>query len=122
MMVDAKAKDGESHGLLSAIENILSTVFIPSLRNLEEGWGSLDNNGQVRMEFLNTLDSFVAAMVGAKESLDEKVTLTPCGTYDLSTIRGPHDYQSVANSSGSLQAIEECIQVWIKQIDQVCIF
>ena len=57
--------------------------------------------------------------VGAKESLDDKVILKPCETYDLSTLQGPADYLAAANSSESLQAIEECIQVWIKQIEQV---
>ena len=51
-----------------------------------------------------------------------QVTLKPCETYNLHTIQSPQDCQSVANSSEALQAIEECIAVWIKQIEQVFCF
>ena len=60
--------------------------------------------------------------LGAQESLDEKVVLKPCETYDLSTIKNPSDHMAVANSTEGLQAIEDCILVWIKQIEQVHIF
>ena len=64
MMLDGASK-GNGHGLLHAFENILSTVFIPSLRKLEKGWGDLEGPGgaQARQDFLNKLDSFVAALV-----------------------------------------------------------
>ncbi len=65
MMMDAASK-GNGHGLLNAFENIMSTVFIPSLRALTSGWGDLDGPGgqQTRDEFLNKMDSFVSALVG----------------------------------------------------------
>ena len=58
-------------------------------------------------------------VLGARESLDDKVTLKPCETYELHTINSPQDSQAVANSTESLQCIEECVAVWIKQIEQV---
>ena len=57
--------------------------------------------------------------LGAQESLDNKMMLKPCELYDLSTLRSPHDYVAAANSSEALQAVEECMHVWIKQIEQV---
>ena len=48
-----------------------------------------------------------------------QVTLANCQTYDLHTIQSAHDCQQVASSTEALQAIEECIAVWIKQIEQV---
>ena len=48
-----------------------------------------------------------------------QVTLKPCETYDLHTIQSPLECQQVANSTEALQAIEDCIAVWIKQIEQV---
>ena len=56
---------------------------------------------------------------GAQESLEEKVTLKPCETYDLSKIQTPADYQAVANSSEALEGIENCMNVWLKQLEQV---
>ena len=57
--------------------------------------------------------------VGAQESLDEKVVLKPCESYPLHTLKGPHEYNAVANSTEALQAVEDCVAVWIKQIEQV---
>ncbi len=64
MMVDGASK-GNGHGILHAVENLLSTVFIPSLRKLESGWGELDGPAgvQIRDDFLNKLDSFVSSLV-----------------------------------------------------------
>ena len=70
--------------------------------------------------FYYNLHNFIFCVTGAQDSLENKITLTPCETYDLSTIRTPHDCQAVANSTEALQAIEDCMQVWIKQIEQVC--
>ena len=63
MTMDASRKTN-GHGLLSAVEDLLSTVFIPSLRKLDKGWGQLEKNPQIKMDFLNTLDSFVSVIVG----------------------------------------------------------
>ena len=64
-MLDTTSK-GDGHGLLHAVETLLSNVFLPSMRKLEKGWGALDNTAgaQTRTEFLNTLDSFVSVLVG----------------------------------------------------------
>lgn len=51
--------------------------------------------------------------------MEEKVTLKPCETYDLSKIQTPADYQAVANSSEALEGIENCMNVWLKQLEQV---
>ncbi|XP_074644897.1 dynein axonemal heavy chain 5-like [Tubulanus polymorphus] len=109
------------HGLLKGVESLLSSVFIPSLREMEKGWGSLSGPEtlQIRADFLNTLDSFVSVLIGAQESLDDKVSLKPCETYDLSRLQTPSDCIAVANSTESLNAIEDCMAVWIKQIEQV---
>ena len=56
---------------------------------------------------------------GAQESLHEKVQLKPCETYELSRIQTPADHQAIANSTEALEGIEACMEVWIKQIEQV---
>ena len=58
---------------------------------------------------------------GAEESLTDRVSLSPCDTYELGTIKGHQDYISIANSTEALQCIEDCIQVWIRQIEQVSV-
>ena len=68
MTMDAGAKNS-GHGLLQAVENILSSVFIPSLKKLDKGWGNLDSaaTSQTKTDFLNNLDSFVAVLTGNKK-------------------------------------------------------
>ncbi|XP_055955514.1 dynein axonemal heavy chain 5 isoform X2 [Patella vulgata] len=120
--LDANTEGANGRGLLKAVENLLSSIFIPALRNLDKGWGQLNeqpSGDQVRADFLNSLDSFVSVLVGAQESLQQKVTLKPCEGYDLNKIHTPNDYLTVANSSESLESIEACMRVWIKQIEQV---
>ena len=48
------------------------------------------------------------------------MTLKPCEGFELRKVNSIADYQTVANSTESLEKIEECMKVWIKQIEQVC--
>ncbi|XP_053402509.1 dynein axonemal heavy chain 5-like isoform X4 [Mercenaria mercenaria] len=120
-ILDTNGHGRNGAGLLYAVEHLLSNIFIPALKNLDKGWGALESKGsaQTRVDFLNMLDSFVSVLVGAQESLNEKVQLKPCETYDLSRVQTPADYQAIANSSEALEGIEICMGVWIKQIEQV---
>ncbi|XP_052229952.1 dynein axonemal heavy chain 5-like isoform X5 [Dreissena polymorpha] len=120
-ILDTNGHGKNGAGLLYAVEHLLSSIFIPALKSLDKGWGALESKGaiQTRLDFLNTLDSFVSVLVGAQESLNEKVQLKPCDTYDLSRIQTPAEYQAIANSSEALQGIEACMEIWIKQIEQV---
>ncbi|XP_015212531.2 dynein axonemal heavy chain 5 isoform X1 [Lepisosteus oculatus] len=108
-------------GLLKSVEQLLSEIFIPTLKKMNYGWGDLASPqaASVRQDFLSSLDSFVAVLIGAQESLMEKVNLKECETYDLKTLKGPSDFIAVANSTEALEKIEACIKVWIKQIEQV---
>ncbi|KAK7114139.1 dynein axonemal heavy chain 5-like isoform X2 [Littorina saxatilis] len=120
-ILDSSAQASNGRGLLSAVEGILSSVYIPALRQLEKGWEQLyTQDGQgIRNSFLNSLDSFVTVLVGAQESLGDKETLKPCEGYDLTRVHTPQDFQAVANSTESLEKIEDCMRSWIKQIEQV---
>ncbi|ESO89757.1 hypothetical protein LOTGIDRAFT_192667 [Lottia gigantea] len=120
--LDANTEGANGRGLLKAVEDILSRIFIPALKKIDNGWGQLNDKragNQVRTDFLNSLDSFVSVLVGAQESLQQKVELKPCEGYDLNKIHTPNDYMTVANSTESLESIEACMRVWIKQIEQV---
>ncbi|XP_039592867.1 dynein heavy chain 5, axonemal isoform X2 [Polypterus senegalus] len=113
--------DTSDAGLLKSIEQLLSEVFIPTLKKMNYGWGEMSSpqSAAVRQDFLCSLDSFVAVLSGAQESLMEKVNLNDCDTYDLKTLKGPSDYAAVVNSTEALEKIEACMKVWIKQIEQV---
>ena len=69
-ILDANGHGKNGSGLLYAVENLLCSVFIPALKSLDKGWGALDDKAahQTRMDFLNTLDSFVTVLVGKNES------------------------------------------------------
>ena len=51
--------------------------------------------------------------------MSDKEKLKPCEGYDLTRVNTPQDYQAVANSTESLEKIEDCMRSWIKQIEQV---
>lgn len=65
-MLDCNGHGSNGRGLLRAVENVLSSVFIPALKKLESGWEqlSIEDREGVRSDFLNSLDSFVSVLVG----------------------------------------------------------
>ncbi|MEQ2240347.1 hypothetical protein ILYODFUR_013861, partial [Ilyodon furcidens] len=113
--------DTTEGGLLKSVEQLLSDVFIPTLRKINHGWGELASPQAqgVKQEFISSLESFVSVLVGAQESLQEKVTLKECDTFDLRVLKSPADYMAAANSAETTEKIEACVKVWIKQIEQV---
>ena len=64
-MLDASGSTN-GHGLLHGIESVMSSLFLPSLRSLQSGWGHLETPDGLRSrtDFLNTLDTFVSVIVG----------------------------------------------------------
>ncbi|XP_044063801.1 dynein axonemal heavy chain 5 isoform X1 [Siniperca chuatsi] len=108
-------------GLLKSVEQLLSEIFIPTLRKMNHGWGELASPQAqaVKQDFISSLESFVSVLAGAQESLQEKVTLKECDTFDLRVLKGPSDYMAAANSTETTEKIEACMKVWIKQIEQV---
>ncbi|XP_058258291.1 dynein axonemal heavy chain 5 isoform X2 [Hemibagrus wyckioides] len=108
-------------GLLKSVEQLLSEIFIPTLKKMNHGWGELSSPQAhtVKQDFISSLESFVSVLAGAQESLEEKVNLKECDTFDLKTLKGPSDYTAVANSTEAMEKIEACMKIWIKQIEQV---
>eukprot|EP00079_Xenopus_tropicalis_P026874 XP_012820905.1 PREDICTED: dynein heavy chain 5, axonemal [Xenopus tropicalis] len=114
--------DTSGNSLLGSVESLLSDIYIPALKTMDNGWGELvdpQQAGNVKQDFLGSLEGFVGVLSGAQQSLMDKVNLKKCETYDLRTLKGPCDYLTVANSSEGLERIEEGMKVWIKQIEQV---
>ncbi|XP_067366741.1 dynein axonemal heavy chain 5 isoform X3 [Channa argus] len=108
-------------GLLKSVEQLLSEIFIPTLKKMNHGWGELDSleAQSVKQDFISSLESFVSVLSGAQESLQEKVTLKGCDTFDLRVLKGPSDYIAAASSTETTEKMEDCLKVWIKQIEQV---
>ncbi|XP_070823535.1 dynein axonemal heavy chain 5 isoform X1 [Chaetodon trifascialis] len=108
-------------GLLKSVEQLLSEIFIPTMRKMNHGWGEMASPQAqaVKQDFISSLESFVSVLAGAQESLQEKVTLKECDTFDLRVLKGPSDYMAAANSTETTEKIEACMKVWIKQIEQV---
>ncbi|CAM4590230.1 unnamed protein product [Lepidochelys kempii] len=114
--------DTAQGGLLKSVHHLLSEIFIPVIKTMNQGWGEIGGPQQaanIRQDFLGSLEGFVSVLSGAQQSLMEKVNLKKCDTYDLKTLKGPSDYLAVANSTEALERIEACMKVWIKQIEQV---
>uniref|UniRef100_A0AAV2MBY1 Dynein heavy chain 5, axonemal n=1 Tax=Knipowitschia caucasica TaxID=637954 RepID=A0AAV2MBY1_KNICA len=113
--------DTNEGGLLKSVEQLLSEVFIPTLRKMNHGWGELASAQAqtVKHDFISSLESFVEVLVGAQESLQEKVTLITCDTLDLRAMTTPADYMAAAHSTDTTDKIEACMKVWIKQIELV---
>lgn len=88
---------------------------------VDASWGKLaGKDGQMaKIEFLGKLSTFIAALEGAQESIDDRVMLKKSDKFDFAQVQTPTDYTSVANNSESLAQIEELVKVWMKQIELV---
>ncbi|XP_061572400.1 dynein axonemal heavy chain 5 [Cololabis saira] len=108
-------------GLLKSVEQLVSEIFIPTIKKMDHGWGELASPQAqaVKQEFICSLENFGSVLTGAQESLQEKVTLKECDTFDLRMLKGPADYLAAANSTETTEKIEACMKVWLKQIEQV---
>nr|XP_032816356.1 dynein heavy chain 5, axonemal isoform X1 [Petromyzon marinus] len=131
--VSVSVLDVGDAGLLGALEELLTQVFLPALRSQgqapAQGQGHGQGQGQnesdgvhvaaARLKLAGALDNFVGVLSGAQASLAEKVVLKPCSTCDLRGVSSPGDFAAVASSSESLERVEACVRVWLKQIEQV---
>ncbi|XP_028835842.1 dynein heavy chain 5, axonemal isoform X2 [Denticeps clupeoides] len=113
--------DTAAVGLLKSVEQQLSQNLIRTLKNVTHGWVEFDNPQAqvVKQDFIGSLEGFLSVLVSAQESLHEKVNLKQFDALDLKSLKGPSDYMAVANSTEDLEKIEECMKVWIKQIEEV---
>ncbi|XP_069898297.1 dynein axonemal heavy chain 5 [Dipodomys merriami] len=114
--------DTADGGLLNTVRRLLSDVFIPALRASSHGWGeleSLQDASSIQQDFLSSLEGFVGILSGAQESLKEKVNLQKCDIFELKALKGPMDYLALASNPETLEKVEGCMKVWIKQTEQV---
>uniref|UniRef100_A0A8C0LA86 Dynein axonemal heavy chain 5 n=1 Tax=Canis lupus dingo TaxID=286419 RepID=A0A8C0LA86_CANLU len=114
--------DTTDGGLLNSMRRLLSDIFIPALRATSHGWSELEclqEASSIQQEFLSSLEGFVSVLSSAQQSLKEKVNLQKCDIFDLKTLKEPIDYLTLANNPETLEKIEGCMRVWIRQTEQV---
>ncbi|ETE68537.1 hypothetical protein L345_05666, partial [Ophiophagus hannah] len=114
--------DTANGGLLNSVQHLLSDIFIPALNTMNYGWGEMSSSqkgANIKQDFIASLEGFVSVLSGAQQSLLEKVLLKKCETYDLKMLKGPADFLVAANSMETVERIEACMKVWIKQIEQL---
>uniref|UniRef100_A0A8C6VE80 Dynein axonemal heavy chain 5 n=1 Tax=Naja naja TaxID=35670 RepID=A0A8C6VE80_NAJNA len=107
--------DTTNGGLLNSVQHLLSDIFIPALNTMNYGWGEMSSSqkgANIKQDFIASLEGFVSVLSGAQQSLLEKVSLHLSFSY-LS------DFLAAANSMETVERIEACMKVWIKQIEQV---
>uniref|UniRef100_A0A8B7TGY3 Dynein heavy chain 5, axonemal-like n=1 Tax=Castor canadensis TaxID=51338 RepID=A0A8B7TGY3_CASCN len=114
--------DTADGGLLNSVRRLLSDIFIPALRASSHNWGELEglqDASGIQQEFLSSLEGFVGILSGAQESLKEKVYLQKCDIFELKTLKEPLDYLTLASNPETLEKVEGCMKVWIKQTEQI---
>ncbi|XP_043563465.1 dynein axonemal heavy chain 5-like [Chiloscyllium plagiosum] len=106
-------------GLLKSVEQLLGDAFLPVLKNMNQGWGQLNKpeSMTIRQEFLNSLDGFVNTLSAAQQNLAKEVRLEQCVLEELRNLKGPTDVGTI--SPEMLKQAEECLKIWMKQIEQV---
>uniref|UniRef100_A0A670IDT3 Dynein axonemal heavy chain 5 n=1 Tax=Podarcis muralis TaxID=64176 RepID=A0A670IDT3_PODMU len=95
-------------GLLNSVQQLLSDIFIPALKTMNYGWGESSGpqkGPNIKQDFIASLEGFVSVLSGAQQSLMEKVVFLLFVLEEYYT--------------ETLERIEACMKVWIKQIEQV---
>ncbi|XP_020559538.1 dynein heavy chain 5, axonemal isoform X3 [Oryzias latipes] len=108
-------------GLFKSMEQLLSEVFIPSLKKTNHGWGELDSPEAqaIKEEYISLFESFASVLVGAEECIKEKVSLQKCDTFDTQALKTPADYTAAANNNTEVKKLEACMKGWIQQIELI---
>jgi dynein heavy chain len=105
-------------GLLGAIEELLSSIFIPALSN-QKKWGDLTGpeGDQLKQNFLTKLKNFASVLANAKASVSEVVELSRCTELDLSSI-SPGQISTLVGSADFVEAAEKRVVIWCAEIEQ----
>ncbi|GAB1299283.1 Dynein axonemal heavy chain 5 [Apodemus speciosus] len=99
-----------------------NTRLPPSSQSLKPCWGELEglqDAPSIRQEFLSSLEGFVGILSGAQDSLKEKVNLQKCDIVELKSLKEPMDYLALASNPETVEKVECCMRMWIKQTEQI---
>ena len=115
------ALESNGGGLLEAIETLLSTVFLPALKE-QTNWGTLssDADGHMQKEaFLSKLSSFIAVLANARASIADAVRLSACTHPGLVAVTSPAEILAAAGNPDMVEAAEACTLTWCKEVEQI---
>eukprot|EP00111_Clytia_hemisphaerica_P005698 TCONS_00016530-protein len=108
-------------GILYAIGQMMANVYTPAISAIDK-WGDLDASPAGilhRREFLKTLSSFTHFVDATHIALSDTIELAKCEVIDTTEYTTTKQYLSVANNAEQLSQLEELVQLWSKQIEQV---
>ena len=108
-------------GILEAFETLLSTIFIPALKQ-QSNWGTLSTDAkgqQMKAEFLSKLSTFVGVLSNARASISDSVQLSPLEGIDVRNYTTPLQMMAAAGNSETLETVEKKAQKWCEEIEQV---
>ncbi|OWF42162.1 dynein heavy chain 8, axonemal-like [Mizuhopecten yessoensis] len=110
-------------GVLSAFENVMSSIFQPSLKQLEN-WGDLQTTPQGRKSkklFLDNFENFLQYLRSAQANAGEGVHLVKCTSdkVNLAEIVTINDCIDVAANPEVVSDMEDLAMAWCKQIEQI---
>ncbi|KAG8123396.1 hypothetical protein E2320_018801 [Naja naja] len=112
-----------SEGLLLAIKNTLSTVFLPAVL-ATSNWGALNQTKQGELEkqsFIETLNRYLAFLDGARVSIQGTVQLKKIDNMDFSKFQSFEEVTAAAANPDIIHQLEDALMIWYKQIEQVLI-
>nr|WAW84836.1 axonemal dynein heavy chain C [Halisarca dujardinii] len=108
-------------GILEAFETLLSSIFIPALKQ-QTNWGTLsaDARGQqMKVEFLSKLSTFVSVLSNARASISDTVKLSALEGVDVRNFTTPAQMMAAAGNSELLEIVEKRAQKWCGEIEQI---
>ncbi|XP_071944820.1 dynein axonemal heavy chain 8-like [Antedon mediterranea] len=107
--------------VLPAIQQLLMKVHNPAAHALDD-WGALSETPigkKTRQNFLDSFDTFIDFINGAKTSISGAVKLHGCDGFDVTSLATPGDCLSAAANPDSVAILEDLVHHWCKEIEQV---
>ena len=108
--------ESPADGMLGAIEELLSSLFIPALHR-QLNWGRMDD-AELRLDFLSRLENFVNVLSNAKLSLSDSIRFSRCEV-DLSGLFTATDFLMAAATPELLEPTETQARLWCEEIHQI---
>ncbi|XP_033097873.1 dynein heavy chain 5, axonemal-like [Anneissia japonica] len=107
--------------VLPALQQLLSKVHNPAAHALRN-WGALSetpHGKKTKQIFLDSFDTFIDFINGAKTSISGAVKLHGCDSFDVASLLTPSDCLAAAANPDTVAILEDLVHHWCKEIEQV---
>ncbi|XP_019624088.1 PREDICTED: dynein heavy chain 8, axonemal-like [Branchiostoma belcheri] len=111
----------KSGGIIQAVQALLSQIYRPFLHGTHS-WGQMGDTPcgmKAKREFLDSYDNFLHFLDAAQLNIEGTVNLKECEKVDVSKLHTMAEVMTAAGNPEILDACEELVQCWCKQIEQV---